>query len=538
MLFTVVSSASDISRTTADKNLVYLIEDDWNDWWEFKTMYSICYVDQEGKIRHIGSVKIGEHDMGKDQKRPNLPIQFERLSDKFFSIGQDVSYYEDLNTMGDDYRHLFLSSLKDMALLPQVYDSALRRRVTKVSLLRDVRHTSVIGQYRRLANGNAKLTPFHFSYTGPNIAGSERIKLSFEVEPESNPPTNIHILIGRNAVGKTHLINNMINSLILKDASPNKVGFFAPNLEVISREELFANIVSVSFSAFDPMEPLAERKDKTEGIPYSYVGLKQIKKANQTTSPPPKSPDNLKYEFANSLHAIKSSNKTTRWLRAVDMLTSDPIFEAADVPSILETDEADDGVFDFFETNVNNDKDNQEYKEADLLKRKAQKFFHRLSSGHKIVLLTLTRLVETVEERTLVFLDEPEAHLHPPLLSAFIRALSDLLIQRNAVAIIATHSPVILQEVPRSCVWKLRRRGIHTSYGRTEIETFGESVGALTREIFELEVTYSGYYKMLREAVSEIGDYDLILEHFNNELGMEARTLIRALLADEKREEG
>jgi predicted ATP-dependent endonuclease of OLD family len=51
------------------------------------------------------------------------------------------------------------------------------------------------------------------------------------------------------------------------------------------------------------------------------------------------------------------------------------------------------------------------------------------------VLLTITRLVETVEERTLVLLDEPEAHLHPPLLSAFVRSLSDLLINRNGVAI-------------------------------------------------------------------------------------------------------
>ena len=39
------------------------------------------------------------------------------------------------------------------------------------------------------------------------------------------------------------------------------------------------------------------------------------------------------------------------------------------------------------------------------------KIFKDLSSGHKIVLLTLTRLVEKVEEKTLVLIDEPEAHL-------------------------------------------------------------------------------------------------------------------------------
>ena len=32
-----------------------------------------------------------------------------------------------------------------------------------------------------------------------------------------------------------------------------------------------------------------------------------------------------------------------------------------------------------------------------------------MSSGHKIVLLTITKLVETVDEKTLVLMDEPEA---------------------------------------------------------------------------------------------------------------------------------
>jgi hypothetical protein len=38
----------------------------------------------------------------------------------------------------------------------------------------------------------------------------------------------------------------------------------------------------------------------------------------------------------------------------------------------------------------------------------------------------------------------------PPLLAAMMRALSDLLVDRNGVAVVATHSPVVLQEVPAS----------------------------------------------------------------------------------------
>ena len=138
---------------------------------------------------------------------------------------------------------------------------------------------------------------------------------------------------------------------------------------------------------------------------------------------------------------------------------------------------------------------------------KAGLLFSRMSSGHSIVLLTTTKLVDTVEEKTLVLMDEPESHLHPPLLSAFTRAISDLLQDRNGVAIIATHSPVVVQEVPRLCVWILTRRRTEGRSDRPERETFGENAGILTREIFGLEVSKSGYHAVLQSAVDKGGSF-------------------------------
>jgi predicted ATP-dependent endonuclease of OLD family len=158
----------------------------------------------------------------------------------------------------------------------------------------------------------------------------------------------------------------------------------------------------------------------------------------------------------------------------------------------------------------------------------ARTLFKRLSSGHAVVLLSITRLVEQVEEKSLVLIDEPESHLHPPLLSAFIRALSDLLINRNGVAIIATHSPVVLQEVPRSCAWKLSRAGHEARVDRPEHETFGENVGTLTREVFGLEVTQTGFHRLIAERAID-QTYEQVLEEFGGQLGGEARALARAL---------
>ncbi|MCA0146660.1 AAA family ATPase [Blastococcus sp. LR1] len=270
----------------------------------------------------------------------------------------------------------------------------------------------------------------------------------------------------------------------------------------------FANLVSVSFSAFDDAEPLpASRSRMKSGVRYTYVGLKVQRHPDddrRTTTTKP--PSTLSREFGESVDECTTGVRLRRWQQALRALEGDPIFAEANVSRLAE-------------------------RRGDDIRKDAQRLFNNLSSGHKIVLLSITRLVESVEERTLVLLDEPEAHLHPPLLSAFIRALSDLLIDRNGVALIATHSPVVLQEVPRSAVWKLRRAGRIVNAERPEIETFGENVGILTREVFGLEVSQSGFHRMLQDAAEEGLSYDEIVDRFGGALGGEARSLAQALVA-------
>ena len=137
-------------------------------------------------------------------------------------------------------------------------------------------------------------------------------------------------------------------------------------------------------------------------------------------------------------------------------------------------------------------------------------------------------------EKTLVFLDEPEGHLHPPLLSAFIRALSELLLDKNGVAIIATHSPVILQEVPRNCIWKLRRTGAE----RLNIESFGSDITTLTTEVFGLEVINSGFHSLLQKLVNLHGDYNAVLQALNGQLGAEGRALVKTMVMLKDENEG
>lgn len=481
--------------------------DNWNDWFEYQTQYSAWYFDSDGEEHHLGSVKIGQFNMAEKQSRADLDEAFDNLDERFFSLGQDDSYYVTLNELGQAVRERVLRGLNDIALDEALYQRALAERVTGMSLLRTVPKQTVTGQYARMARGGARRTRYKFEYLGPKERkGQEELKLTFSVGPKSSPPNNIHVLIGRNGVGKTHILNQMTRAIVDDDATVREVGQFSGEGGDVLDDQVFTNLVSVSFSAFDTFEPLPVRQDRSKGVQYAYVGLKRGLTA-QGQKQPPKSPPFLATDFANSAWICRQGARLARWRTMLTMLEADPHFRDRAIASAA-----------------------SEPTSEEESKRDMRKLFGTLSSGHKIVLLTITRLVETVEERTLVLLDEPEAHLHPPLLAAFVRALSELLADRNAVAIVATHSPVVLQEVPENCVWKLRARGASPRAVRPDIETFGENVGVLTREAFGLEVTHSGFHAMLHALAADGRTYDDIVEHFSERLGGEARAIARALV--------
>lgn len=503
------------------RDIVFLLTDGWDDWFKYSTMYVAFYFDRKGQKHRIGEVKIGEFDMVAEQRRPNIPDDFNELDDIFFSLGQDDEYYQNLNDIGEEFRETYLAAMRDVARDAELFERALEEDVTGVSLLRSVSDSSVRIQYRRMAQGGARLTEYAFSYTPrPWGRGSTPPKFTFEVHPESYPPTNVHVLIGRNNVGKTYTVEQLTNALVRPDEG-NFGDFSWEDVDELGLDESenFTNIIAVTFSAFDPFEPLPSRENRLSSVRYQYIGLKHISKAEDGKAKPPKSTDDLAADFGKSVQLIVTQTaKRERWRRALSLLESDPIFKQAEIWQLIE----------LYDELINE----LEKREAFFkLRDEARKLYSKLSSGHKIVVLTITRLVETLEERSLVLIDEPEAHLHPPLLSAFTRSLSDLLINRNGVAIIATHSPVILQEVPRTCVWRIWRSGREKRIERPNSETFGENVGTLTQAIFGLEVTNSGFHKMLSDAVDEGLSYEGVLEKFDGQLGDEARGIVRSLIA-------
>ena len=487
----------------------FLMEDKWDDWGKYRTQFYLRVYDEKGVMYDIGSVKIGHIGLlpssiiAENARAPKLPEQFTALPDNYFSLGQNETYYETLQTLPEKISLAVLTGLRDMAYNLDIFESVKQENVVGESLLRGDSAANVTHRLHRLARGDATLTAFQFLYTRPEtrLGFAPPPPMDFVVTPNSTPPTNVHALIGRNGVGKTYFMQNLAKALLNWDPSDISSGTMAP-IGINSDEWTFAGLIVVSFSAFDDFDLPASQKT---GITANTIGLRVKDPVTQEVRI--KHPTDLAKDFTASFGVCRRGLRAGRWLEAITTLANDPVFDDASAADLLSySDEEWEG--------------------------EAFEFFHkRLSSGHKIVLLTITRLVELVDERTLVLMDEPEGHLHPPLLSAFIRSLSNLLVRRNGVAILATHSPVVLQEVPMSCAWILHRAGHDTVAERPEIETFGENLGVLTRQVFGFEVTTAGFYGLIQEAVSNsFSNYDQVVNHFGGNLGAEGRAITRALV--------
>ncbi|MDY0748708.1 AAA family ATPase [Paucibacter sp. R3-3] len=483
---------------------------DWDDY-SFKTTFSMT-VFLRGQKLELGTVKIGYMGQPHGWTRDLIPESFTHLPDGWFSLGQDVEYYQNLREkLPEQVRIELLTSLRDVVHDESLHARAEAESVFKNSLMRGVSNSVIQGQFKRVLRGEVELSDFKFTFNQQADDRHAAVRLQFDVTAASHPPTNIHVLIGRNGVGKTTLLNNMVGALIAHSPPTTPPSAFATQtpLPFLLDKDYFSSVISVSFSAFDPFIPPTDRQDRTEGPAYYYVGMKTIRAGESLEPSPPKTHSALVDEFVESFGLCMSQpEKRARFFRAVSRLESDTNFKEMGWAKLAEIEDS-----------------IQASAEAASMAR-------RMSSGHSIVLLTMTKLVEMVEEKSLVLLDEPESHLHPPLLSAFTRALSELLSNRNGVAIVATHSPVVLQEVPKSCVWKLTRSRLEARSDRPARETFGENVGVLTREVFGLEVSKSGFHEMLDVAVSAGGTLDSISATFGGQLGDEAQAILLSMLRE------
>lgn len=472
-----------------ENNTCFLVHENWNDF-GYNYLYEVHYTDNDSNFFFLGETRImSEESLEEILKRNG----YECLDDNCVSLGL-YTFYENLLELEDEeVKKYLLESIKDCIYNPKLYERFKEKEGMNESLLRNTDgYKEVYEEYSvLLEKGEYRQTPFELDI---KLDSNNEQTIKINVVPESTPPTNIHAIIGRNASGKTQLLEAIIkyyqnyNNNILYDDNENTIkNNIYKNFKLDKIR--FEKIVYIPITINEKLKSMENRKE--------IVIIDRYNTENN-------------YLKGSLEICLFRNSKRKLWMETIKQLETDPLFKELDLTGLID------------KNNIN--------KSIDSITKK----YELASSGHKYIILSITKIVEIIDPKSLVLIDEPENHLHPPLLSSFIRALSYFLRKRNGFCILATHSPVVLQEIPKSCVYYLRRYGNEFSIENPDIETFAENVGTLTGEVFKLEFENSGFYSMLSEEVKSDKSYKEILEKYNNEIGLEGRAILSVLLSNKK----
>ncbi|MDT2659250.1 AAA family ATPase [Enterococcus hulanensis] len=509
--------------------LFVLSKDFWNDS-GYVTGFTLKYFDnfekyENGRYYHIGLLKIGKkgmmHDDSKaylkDEVHTSMPKEFfDELNEDYFSLGQDLSYYTNIvRQFDEEKREKIFTALKDVAFNESAFDIASGERVFKSSLLRNLSKFTVENEYRNLIYGN-EVKPSNYELELVIEREVNETPFKIAVVPNSLPQTSLHALIGRNGVGKSFFFKSLVANLSNNTEIDDEMALdFFSNIKGI---EDISSILAIDFSIFDSTmpkksinaDPLNNKLRYTfVGFPfknqYSQVDYEEIRKRYEDLKIFKKTKsieDELIIEFRDlSLMILKRENQLVLLNKVLKIVESDPMFK-------------DNKVDEWF---LNSSED---------LEKKRLKDFYRLSSGHKICLLMLLEMVLNIEINSLVLIDEPELHLHPPLLSSLIKAVNYLLVTKNAIGLVATHSPVVTQEISSNCVWIMEREMREIKIKRPKMKTFGANINDITREVFSLEVKRSGYEALIEKVMRESISINEVFEKFDNQLSDNAKLLV------------
>lgn len=515
------------NKSTKENEILYLMRDNWNDY-NYMSTFKIFHK-KNGKDYYIDNLNLAPITYNSPQDKEFISEEHinEFNQKKYISLGGD-KYYKFLNKLPDSTRENILNQLGDLAYDLNLFEKYRGLGVVQTSFLRGRSVKEVKGELHRLAVGEIKFT-YDIDFLKEN-SGDKIININ--MNNMSLLPTNIHAFIGNNGAGKTKFLQNIAlacdgefeyerdnfggeDIFITSDNKSNseylaEFRISSDNDEDISEKSPIANVIYFSYSPFDDYSCFKETNIKK-------IGLEQIESNNSINEYMLDMLDNtLNHETDPKDGGFKdrairgSISKVNLWNNMIENLNFDKNFSRVSKNLI-------------FEMNNNN----SEFRKIDRTTIKS------LSSGQKILLLSLAKLINEATERSIIIIDEPELFLHPPLITSYVREISNVLKTTNSLCLIATHSPFIVQEIPKECVHIVR--SIH---GSIEIEepitrTFGENIDVISQSIFGRDLRLTGYYKLLEEiSNNEIDKAERLIE--SNILSYEAEVILKAMLRAER----
>ena len=333
---------------------------------------------------------------------------------------------------------------------------------------------------------------FSFSATLPGYSGPHSLKLGFGVpEPLVD---RCHALIGQNGAGKSQLLRELILHLGARNDSSD-AGVFIDgerstlNDVVLSPPDFSVNrVIAMSWDGRTRF-PTNSRLDSS----FQYFSFRM----NDYSL------DEADYDPADIKASETQTSQLIQLLRDDDSIGNAPPYERLHrilrpalrvgklCVNLLPTAETPDGRWITLERLQSASEGTQLEMFAQIdMSQDPQRFGDDnkpvpLSSGERMFLNFGIRGAARLTQGSLLIMDEPETHLHPNLISSFMRVLTQLLEETRSIALIATHSPFVVRELPGRCVHIVnidseRRPSINAAY----LRTLGASIDQLSVDIF------------------------------------------------------
>lgn len=466
-----------------------LYTDNWDDFGN-KVQFHLYHVDSRGRETRLGALKIlhrvssGESTLDVEDIT-RLPAEFSALGDDYISLGQEDDYYKIAFSKLGERSHELFRALGDIALNPQLALPFEPHSAFRNALMRENGASRARRFGRAWATGQAVRDKLSFTYLGEIPGAIDDVEATFAFNAKDPVPGRISCIIGRNAVGKTQFLASLGNDLTQISRSSAK--------SISDRERrfpdgrpLFTRVIAISYSAFDKFK----RPTKNLSASYIYCGIRTDKGGLSRVS--------LRRNYEANRGRIAHNGQNESWARHVRSVLGD-------------LDEKLKGSL------------------TDLHRSPTEKqdTLAQLSSGQSILVHFVTALLAWIQPNSLVLFDEPETHLHPNAVASLFLVLTDILDEFDSYAIVATHSPVVLQEVPAKRVLLFERTDNLTTASALRMESFGESVSELTKHVFETIEVPSVYRRTLKELS---GDEDLpsLLRRFPLGLSLNAQAYLLA----------
>lgn len=501
------------------QDYLFFEENYWDDF-GFKTLFEVYVPKEGGKIERIGSINIAPPDAPWKYStfdNFNTQIDYDKLPENFLSIGTTSFYYNLHKYFNKDECRNILSDLNDICLnyKDDIQNIPFDSNVVKESFFRGYSREQAIKKVEYILiplaeEGKREGYNITYTYTFQDKTLSE---INFIADPDSTFPQNVHAIIGNNGSGKTTFIKDIlllairqelqVESQFQKDEESFKISFSSnDDIKVDSPKDYFSKVIFISFSPFDSMY-------LKNGIPIghngnvTYLGLYQN--------------GNIPLSFADLYHTFsdlieKLKNDRDNWLFFREILESQD-FHGDILPVINE---------------ISAERSDQEVSKV------YENVFKKMSAGQKIIVLSLATLITEVEQFNLVLIDEPELFLHPPMISNYIRSISKIMKKKNGLCILTTHSPIIVQEIPKDCIKIIQPNDMEgLLMVEPEYETLGENLSTLTNTIFGLDQYKSGFYLLIKDIIDNPENYGFSQDDIKRlEFGRDGMLYKTLLLSD------